>query len=155
LNGLPDTPTANIFDFFVGKIFDFVPFEYGNADGFAQMIYVKYFAEIDIAGVVAACNGVRGGEWANDGYTLGQHSEVNDVSLSMLSLSERAHEEKTYVCYDIVGFYVISKGEKENVKGAHSTQRKSRKSDTWYHFGGYLCENERHDNGGEGCHDVA
>jgi hypothetical protein len=99
LNSLPDTPAANIFDFFVGKIFDFVPFEYGNADSFAQMIYVKYFAEIDIAGVMAACNGVRGGEWADDGYTLGQQSEVNDVPLGMLSLSERATQGKklTYV----------------------------------------------------------
>ena len=72
------------------------------------MVYVENIAKVDVTGVVAACNSVRGGEWADDGYTLGQQSEVNDISLGMLSLASsggRVEESIAYVCNDIVGFY--------------------------------------------------
>jgi hypothetical protein len=84
LNSLPNAPTADIFDFIARKILDFVPLEHRNTDGSTQIIYVKNFAERNIADIEAAGNGMRGSEWANDGYTLGQHSEVNEISLGML-----------------------------------------------------------------------
>ena len=84
LNSLPDTPTTDIFDFIARKILDFVPLEYRDADSSTQIIYVKHFAKINIADIKAAGDSMRRSEWANDGYTLGQHSEVNEVSLGML-----------------------------------------------------------------------
>ena len=77
-----------------------MPLEYGNTNGSAQVIYVKHFAKINIAdiGASAAGNCMRGREWANDGYTFGQHSKVNEVSLDMLRQSVGEIRNKlTYV----------------------------------------------------------
>ena len=81
LDGLPDAPAADIFDFGAGRIFDFVPLEYGSANGLTQIVHVEHLAKMDVAGVHAAGDGVRDGKWAKDGYTLGQHCHINDVSL--------------------------------------------------------------------------
>jgi hypothetical protein len=103
LNGLPDAPTADIFDFIARKILDIVPLEYRNSDRSTQIIYVKNFAETNIADVEAAGDGMRGCEWANDGYTLGQHSEVNEISLGMLRQFFGEWGRQSHVCHDIIG----------------------------------------------------
>ena len=81
-NSLPDTPTANIFNFLAGGIFDFVPLEYRNANRSTQILDVKHLAEKDGAGIAAD---MRRSEGANDWHTFSQQSEVNEVSLRTLS----------------------------------------------------------------------
>ena len=93
LDGLPDTPAADILDFWClgGKVLDFVPLKYGHADLGTQVIYIKHFTEEDISGVAADV--VRRSEWANDGYTLGQHGKVDEVSLRKLSKARGERRE--------------------------------------------------------------
>jgi hypothetical protein len=86
LNSLPDAPTANIFNFLAGGILDFVPLEYRNAYRFTQIIDVKHLTEKDAAGIAAD---MRRSEGAKDWYTFSQQSEVNEVSLRMLSRFKR------------------------------------------------------------------
>jgi hypothetical protein len=99
---LPNTPAAEILDFFAGGILDFAPFEYRNTDGFTQIFDVEYVTEKDVASV---STNVRGSEWANDGHTLSQHSKVNEVCLDRLIQRPRVQETRTrtHVCHDIVG----------------------------------------------------
>src|SRR6266404_5570241 len=81
-DGLPDTPATNIVNFRVGKILDFVPFQYGYTDFFTQILDIKHFAEEDISGVATD---VGRSESANDGYTFGQHGKVYKISMDTLS----------------------------------------------------------------------
>ena len=84
LDGLPDTPAADILNFLAGRILDFAPFEYRNTNSFAQIFDVEYLTKRDIASV---STNVRGSEWADDGHTLGQNGKVNEVCLNRLDRS--------------------------------------------------------------------
>lgn len=102
LNSLPNTPAANVLNFCAGGILNFAPLKYGKADGFTQVVNVKHFAEEDLSGIATD---VRRGEWADDGYPFGQHSEVNEISLHKLHQDENEGGEKepTYVMTSLPG----------------------------------------------------
>jgi hypothetical protein len=108
---LPDTPAADVFDFIAMGFLDFAPLEDGYANSFAQVIYVKHFAKIDIARIKAAGNSMRGSEWANDGHTLGQHCKINEVSLGTLRqvVGEWRKKELTYVMTLLARLHVRDK----------------------------------------------
>jgi len=55
-----------------------------------QIIDVKHFTEEDFSSVTAD---VRRSEWADNGYTFGQHGQVNEVSLDD-SINSRRRAEK-------------------------------------------------------------
>lgn len=84
LGSLPDAPAADVFNFIARRFLDIAPLEYGNANSLAQVIHVKHFAKINITRIKAAGNSMRRSEWANDGYTLGQHCKIDKVSLGTL-----------------------------------------------------------------------
>jgi hypothetical protein len=78
LDGLPDTPAADVLNLLTGGILDFPPFEYRNANSFTQIFDVEYFAEKNRASV---STDVGGSERADDRHTLSQQGKVNEVCL--------------------------------------------------------------------------
>ena len=78
LDGLPDAPAAEVFDFRAGWILDFAPFDDRHADSCAEPVEVKNFAEGDTAGFAAY---VGWSERTNDGHSLGDHGEVDEIAL--------------------------------------------------------------------------
>ena len=85
LDGLPDTPAADILNFLARRILDFAPFEYRNTNSFAQIFDVEYVTEKDVASVSAD---VGGSERTDDGHTLSQQGKVNEVCLEKLNQLE-------------------------------------------------------------------
>jgi hypothetical protein len=85
LDSLPDTPATNILNFRGGEILDFVPFKYRHTNFFTQIVDVKHIAEEDISSVAT---NVRRSKRADDWYSFGQRSKVNEVSLGLLSKPE-------------------------------------------------------------------
>ena len=97
MNGLPNTPTAKIFNFRVGggEVLDLAPFKYGHTDLLTEVVDVKHFTERNVSSVTA---NVRRSERADDGYTFCQHSKVNEVSLITLNqLGVRSEKEQTNI----------------------------------------------------------
>lgn len=67
-----------------------------------QIIDVKHFTEEDLSSVTTD---VRRSEWADNGYTFGHHSQVNEISLDDSINSRKGRERNgTHVGHDVIGW---------------------------------------------------